>query len=133
MANEATQVEGPYEIHDFTVSNTTGIEQGTLCKLADPRTASATAGTADVFAGVAATEKVASDGSVELGLWTTGIFVMTAVTGGSITAGAMVVTSGANLIRPAVAGELLTGAVIGKAIEDIAAGSTGEVKLGASV
>ena len=131
MANEVTQVEGPYEAHDFTVADGAGIVQNTICKLTDPRTAAASSG-ADLFAGIAATEKVASNGNVNLGLWTTGTFVMTAAPGAAITEGAMVVLSGANLIRTAVAGELLTGAVVGKALEAIASSTTGEVKIGVS-
>jgi len=130
MANEAVKVEGPYEVHNFTVAEGTGITQNTLCKLTDPRTASASDG-ANVFAGIAATEKVASNGKVELGLYTTGTFVLTAAAGASITAGMPVVLSGANLIVQAVAADLLTGAVIGKAKESIASSTTGEVTLGA--
>jgi len=132
MANEAIQVEGPYEAHDFTVAVGTGIPQNTLCQLTDPRTASASSG-ADKFAGIAATEKVASNSKTELGLWTTGTFVMTscATIGGEgvITAGSLVVMSGANQIRKAIAAELLTGAVVGRAKEAIAAATTGEVTL----
>ena len=134
MANEPTQVEGPYETHDYTVADGATIEKYTMCKVADPRTASAATGDGEAFAGIAATEKVASNGKTELGLWTTGTYVMTAVAvkgvEGAIGAGDQVVMSGANLIRKAVAADLLTGAVIGKAKEAIAAATTGEVTLG---
>ena len=132
MANEATQVEGPYEIHDYTVSESVLIEQGTLCKLADARTASAATGNGEAFAGITATEKVASNGKTENGLWTTGTYIMKAATQGpegAIGAGDEVVMSGANLIRKAVAADLLTGAVLGRTKEAIAAASTGEVTL----
>jgi len=130
MANESTQVEGPYEAHDFTVADGASIPIGTLCQLTDPRTCSLSSG-ADVFAGVAATEKVASNGVVNLGLWTTGNFVMTAAAGASITEGSMVTLSGANLIRTATAAEIALGQVVGKAMEAIASTTTGEVKVGA--
>ena len=134
MANEPSQVEGPYETHDYTVADGATIEKYTMCALTDPRTAVAGSGAAEAFAGIAATEKVASNGKTELGLWTTGTYVMTAcaIIGaeGAITIGAQVVMSGANLIRKAVSGDLLTGAVVGKAKEAIAAGTTGEVALG---
>lgn len=133
MANEAELVEGPYETHDFTVADGsagTDIEKFTLMKLSDPRTAAASSA-ADVFAGIAASTKVGGNGKLELGLWTEGIFLLTAcATPGTITAGMPVVLSGANLIRVAIAAELLTGAVIGKALETIAANTQGEVKLG---
>lgn len=128
MANEATQVEGPYEIHDFTVAVGTGIEQGTVCKLADPRTASASSSN-DIFAGIAATEKVASNGKTELGLYTKGIFLMTSASG-AITAGMAVSLSGANLIHAAAAGDLLNGKAFGTALETFGQDETGEVMVG---
>ena len=133
MANEPSQVEGPYEVHDYTVSTSVTIEKLTMCKVADPRTASAATGNGEAFAGIAATEFVADKGKVELGLWTTGTFVMTAVAvigaEGAIAAGDEVVMSGANLIRKAVAADLLNGAVVGRAKESIAATTTGGVAL----
>ena len=64
MANEAVPVEGPYESHDYTVAAGTTIEKYTLCELSDPRTAAASSG-ANVFAGIASTEKSSSDTSTE--------------------------------------------------------------------
>ncbi len=133
MANEATKVEGPYEIHDYTVASGNPIPLGTLCEFGDARLAIISAGDGNPFAGVAATEKDSTDTSVELGMHNSGTFVMTAVPTigpeGAIVAGSEVVLSGANFIRKAVAADLLTGAVIGRAQEDIAATTTGEVTL----
>jgi len=133
MADEAELVEGPYEVHDFTIadgSSGTDIEKFTLMKLTDPRTCAASDG-ANVFAGILSATKVGGNGKTEVGLWTEGIFKLTAcATPGTITAGMPVVLSGPNLIRVAIAAELLTGAVIGKALETIAASTQGEVKLG---
>ena len=128
MANEASKVEGPYTIIDFTVAAGNPIPLGTLCQFADPRTAVISAGSGVAFAGVAATEKDSTDTSVELGMHQKGTFVMTCSSVG-VSAGDAVVMSGANLIRAAVAGDLLTGALIGYALEDIAAAETGEVRL----
>ena len=132
MANEASKVEGPYEIHDYTVASGNPIAIFTLCQFSDPRTAVISAGDGVAFAGIAATEKDSTDTSVELGMHKTGTFKMTAATvgpEGAIDAGDPVVLSGPNLIRAAVAGDLLTGALIGYAQEDIAAASEGEVTL----
>jgi len=131
MANEAVPVEGPYEIHDFVVASGTNIPQFTLCKLSDPRTAAASSA-ADVFAGVAMSEKSILNGDVStrLGLATKGIFKLTAAPGAAITAGMCVSLSGANLIKQAVAAELLTGAAFGKAMESIASSTTGDVAIG---
>lgn len=133
MANEVSPVEGPYEMHDYTVSESTTIEQFTLCQYSDPRTAIASSGDGVAFAGVAQTEFEGGKGKTEFGLSTTGTYVMTAVSiigaEGAIVAGVEVVVSGVNLIRKAVAADLLTGAVVGRAKEAIAAGTTGEVTL----
>lgn len=130
MANEAIQVEGPYEAHDFTVAVDAGIPQFTICKLSDPRTAAATSADSDIFAGIAATEKVADNGVTELGLFTTGIFVLKDNGGSGIAVGALVSIGGANLIKAATAAEILTGDVVGKALEAIASGTSGEVRIG---
>ena len=138
MANEATQVEGPYEIHDWTVASGTAITKGTLCMISGSRTAAASSGTSPTFAGIAATDKSISDGDVstELGLWETGIFLMSAALSGvAITEGMIVSMSGSNLIKQASAGELLTGDIVGKALQGIAAdaSATGEVRIGGGI
>jgi len=128
MANEVTQVEGPYEAHDFTVAEDAGIPQYTICKLTDPRTAAATTASGDEVAGIAATEKVADNGNTSLGLFTTGTFVMTD-SGSGLSAGQLVSVGGANTIKTATATEVEEGKILGKALQDISSGQTGEVKL----
>lgn len=128
MANEAVRVEGPYEVHDFTVADGTAISQYTLCQLTDPRTASASSATGQVFAGIAATDKEASDGQTNLGLYTRGIFVLTD-SGVGIAVGALVSLGGANTIKTATEAEVAAGKAFGRALEAIAAGTTGEVQL----
>ncbi|KKL50844.1 hypothetical protein LCGC14_2301420 [marine sediment metagenome] len=134
MAQEAVQVEGPYEVHDFTVAVGTTIEKGTLCKGTDPRTAAATSA-ADNFVGIASTEKNLTDNATELGLWTTGTFDLFTI-GPVITMGSMVSMSGANLVKLATEAEVVTGQVVGKALETGTAGTAQEaieVKLGVFV
>ena len=65
-----------------------------------------------------------------MGLYTKGIFLLTASAGAAIVDGDLVSISGANTVFESTAGEILTGGVVGKAMEDIAAGTTGEVKVG---
>lgn len=130
MANEAVIVESEGGEQDFTVS-TDGltIEKMTLMALIDARKAAISSG-ANIFAGIVAIEKVAGDGNPNISLFTEGTFKLTAAAGASITAGMCVSLSGANLIKQAVAAELLTGAAFGKALESIASSTTGEVKIG---
>lgn len=85
MTNEATLVFETELPLPFIVSNTTGIERGALLKLASPFTASSANGTSDILAGIAAQEKIVSNGQTILAVYKRGIFKM--IASGSITAG----------------------------------------------
>ena len=85
MADEAVIIEllgNPKgEPLRFTCADAIGIEKGTLLRMVDPRTVTAakllsvsTAWGNRPFAGIANSEKVASDGQVTIGVWTKGIF-----------------------------------------------------------
>ena len=108
----------------FTVADGTAIVKGQLLKLTDPRTASLSAGANDMIAGIAARDKVASDGLTELAVYRTGWFDMFA--SGAIAIGDGVVASATgtypNYVSSAVAAT--SGAIlIGTALE---AGTNGE-------
>lgn len=132
MANEAIIVEllgnqgNPME---FKVADGTGIEKGTILKLTDPRTAIASSGSGDAFAGIAAMEKVANDGSTKISAYKYGVFELKD-SGTGITAGELVSTDGANLIKTATEAEVAAGGAIGKALETAAANEVIEVMVG---
>ena len=84
MANECRLVLEYMPPVPFIVANTTGIEKGTTLKFADPMTASQ-ATTDDVVAGIAAKEKIASDGNTSLSVYRIGRF--RGYASGTITAG----------------------------------------------
>lgn len=69
----------------MTCANGTGIEKGTLLKLSDPFTVAASTGDTDVIAGVAKSEKIASDGKTKIDVYRGGIFRATC--GGNCTVG----------------------------------------------
>ena len=69
----------------FTVANGTGIEKGTLLEIQDPATAIKNSGATKDIIGVAAEEKIASDGTTKIGVYMRGIFIARA--GGTITVG----------------------------------------------
>lgn len=97
MANEAILRNRRTDPHQFTVADGTGIEKGSVLKVTDPRTAAASDGLNDAVAGIAAREKVASDGRTQLAVFTPGsgnIFDMTA--SGSVTIGDPVISVGVN-------------------------------------
>lgn len=125
MANEAIlRVRLDHPI-DMTVADGAGIEKGTVCKLGDPLTAEATGdASGDIFAGIAAREKVANDGRTRLSMFRRGIFDMTVNVSDGVTMGTWVASSGANLIRDATEAEVHAGKGIGIALET---GSASEV------
>ena len=130
MTNEAVLVLKTGEPIDFIVSNLVGVEKGTIMELTDPRTATANNGTGDVFAGIARREKIASDGRTRLALFRNGLFRMKSAAGAIITAGAWVTTSGPNVIRICTEAEHILGSGIGRAVEDFATATWGEVMVG---
>lgn len=130
MASEATLI---YELEPpipFTVSDSTGIEKGAVLKFADPMTASLSAASDDIIAGIAAEEKIASDGKTKLGVYRRGIFKMEA--NGNITAGDYVKGDATNatntVITIAVAANSVEN-VLGIALETAADGETFLVEL----
>jgi len=138
MANEATKVEiygsPPGTPIRYTVDDAAAIEKGTLMSLSGSgvRTGYANVIADSDFIGIANTEKVASDGSTTLGVWTTGIFDLTCGASGGIVRGAAVRLSGANTIQSGAGSAV--GKIVGVALE--AAATNGEViqvKLGNSL
>ena len=130
MANEATlwmELDLPIP---FTVSDGAGIEKGTVCKMTDPMTAAAATADNDLFAGIAAEEKIASDGITKLALYRRGIFKMIIAGGESTTVGQDVVIKGTNTIGNYTTLDDEKGYVIGTALETGAAGESVLVLVG---
>ena len=125
MANEAVLIVETEHPVNFTCANGTGIEKGTLCKIADLMTASASLAAGDVLAGIAGAEKIASDGTTKVPIFMGGIFKMTA--SGTVPVGRAVssasITAWPNYVCAApvtVSGS----AILGHALETAAAGDT---------
>jgi hypothetical protein len=134
MANEATNITllgNAGDVVRFTCADGVGIEKGALCVLNDPVTLSGSHAltTGAAFAGIAASEKVASDGSISLGALTNCIADLTMAAGATGNAGQWVCVSGANLIRVATEAELASGAGIGKLLETASSSEVVAVKV----
>lgn len=137
MTNEAVPVEtqaADDTTTDFTVADGTAIARYALLKLSGARTAILNDGDlaenlAPAFAGIAAADKVASDGATNLALLQDGIFELTAAND-NIALGAKVTLSGSNLIATATEANEITGSILGTAMEAITANGTGEVNIG---
>lgn len=101
------------------------IPKGTLMKLSGTavNTVVATSGTGEPFGGITVEEKTASDGMVTVGCAMDGVWDIVNSSIRTPANGSLVVMSGSNLIRAAVAADLLTGSVVGK-LEEIGVAST---------
>lgn len=107
----------------YTVADATTISKGTLCILSGTKTATrgvtGYVGVNQPAAGIAVADKVAADGSTTLGLATTGIFTLRVDDNAVINKGDMVTISGSNnQIAKAVEADVVSGAVLGKALQD---------------
>jgi|26BtaG_2_1085354.scaffolds.fasta_scaffold02016_3 orotate phosphoribosyltransferase-like protein len=125
MANEAVIIEllgDQGDVVRYTVADGAGIAKGTLMQLSsDPRTITATSADGDIFVGIAAEEKVASDGQTSLGVYTHGIFDIKDA-GAGITLGNYAKVNGANLIAAAdEAGAQAETEIVGQVLETAAA------------
>jgi len=131
MANEAVlihELEPPIPI---TVADGAGIEKGTILKISDPNTGAASSADGDIFAGITAEEKIASDGRTKIPVYRRGVFKITD-SGAGVTVGQAVKISGANLVAAADDDQVeLQFEVVGQALETAAASETLLVLVGA--
>lgn len=133
MADEAVCIETPTRFARYTVADTPVIPIGTMLRLTSPNTAIAHSGDAQVFAGIAWEEKTASDGILEIVAALNGVWDLTDG-GDSCSAGALLALDGtANEVRPGVEAEVMTGAIIGKALEDAGANEVIRVRVGETI
>lgn len=130
MANEAVCIETPTRFARVTVADGGAIPYGTIIKLSDPNTGAVSSADNDVFGGIAWEEKSASDGITQLTVALDGVWDLKD-SGAGITCGAIVNIGGANLIIASAAADLLTGSVVGKALETAAASEVIRVRVGA--
>jgi len=82
MANECTLVFETQTPIPMTCADGAGIEKGAILKMSDLMTVALADGDGDIVAGIAAEEKIASDGKVKIGVYRGGIFKGYAGTGG---------------------------------------------------
>lgn len=130
MANEAILVFELDKPVPFTCADGATIEKGTILQITDPFTVSATSGDNQVVIGVAAEEKIASDGKVKIGVYLRGIFKMVVDAGDTTTVGLDCVARAANAIGLYDTLDDEKGLVIGRALETGGAGETVLVLLG---
>lgn len=138
MANEAVIIELMGDPKGGAVTynclDANAITKGTLLVISGARTVSAqpTICSLKSFAGIAAQDKVASDGSTTISVYTKGIFDLKVDPVVAIIQGSYVIMSGGNLISNygGTGAQLSGGYIVGKALETGAAGDVINVAVG---
>jgi hypothetical protein len=113
----------------YTCADGAAIAKGTLLKITDPRTVSAHSGIDQPIAGIAAHEKVISDGSTTISVYTNGIFDMTAAAAGATNLAVCACSGTANMFTAADANDLTQNSDIGYLLEDAANDETAAVRI----
>ena len=115
------------DVISYNVADVNAIAKLDLLQLTDNRVAAASAD-GKVCAGIAASEKVASDGQLYLGCYTNGIFdLVDSGAGGAV--GTNVTLGGVNTVRTAAATEAEKGWIMGKRFATAGAAATEEVRV----
>jgi len=135
MAREVKEVElyggnNGGDKRRLTCASGVAITKGTILKLTDARTASASTGTGDVFAGIASMDKDSADTSTSISAWENGIFEM--VASGAITVGAKVKTaSDGNYVMQCQTADVQSSyaIIVGTALETASDGETINVRV----
>tara|TARA_Y100000310_G_C20686529_1_gene819383 strand:- start:2238 stop:2651 length:414 start_codon:yes stop_codon:yes gene_type:complete len=124
MANETTLVYETGVPIPFTCADGTGIEKGAVLLLSDPMTAATTTGDTDACAGIAAEEKIASDGRTSIAVYRGGIFKGTAGAAG-VTVGMGIITDTATgAANDLVVADVNSEHLVGIALETATDGET---------
>ena len=107
----------------MTCVNATAIPKGTVLKLSDPFTVAASSAANDLFGGIAAEEKIASDGKTSIAVYRRGIFKCECGTSG-VTVGKQVVIEAANEFTDYTTLDGEKGEAFGYALETATNGET---------
>ncbi len=103
--------------------------KGTILKLSDNREADLSSAEGEVCAGIAAMEKVASDGSTTVSAYTNGIFDLKEGEAATIGIGLPIKISAANKIEESEAGDAELGLIFGHALAAFTSGETQSVRV----
>jgi hypothetical protein len=97
MTNEAVLITNVSVPINFTCADGVGIEKGAILKLTDPNTVALADGTNQTVGGIAAEEKIASDGKTKIAVYRRGD-IFRVIASGSITVGDSVGTALTNYV-----------------------------------
>lgn len=113
----------------YTCANGVGIAKGTLMELTSPRTVIANTNANAPLVGIAAHEKVASDGATTISVYTNGIFDVL-IGAGAQSAGKVQANSATeNTVEAAAAADFLNSSTLGYLLEDTAGGVVSAIRV----
>lgn len=116
MANEAVlrYNEGAYgsPTQDYTIADAVGVEKGTVLELIDARTVRPVSTSGAAIAGIAAREKIASDGRTQISVYKKGYFDMYASGAIAIGQPVMALADSSNAVKVPTTALALSGAMI---------------------
>ena len=101
----------------FTVADGVGIEKGALLLLTDPMTVATTTGDTDEIIGIAAEEKIASDGKTSIAVYLRGIFKGFAGAAGTTAGLAIISDTATGAANELVVADVNSEAIVGIALE----------------
>ena len=117
MALECTLIVETQLPVSFTCADGTGIEKGSLLKIADPNTVSQAGTDNDPVIGIAAEEKIANDGNTQIAVYLGGIFKGTAGAAGVTVGNAIICDSSTGDDNEMVDADVNSENIIGRALE----------------
>ena len=117
MALEAVLLTELEPAVPFTCADGTGIEKGALLLLTDPMTVATTTGDTDEIIGIAAEEKIASDGKTTIVVYLRGIFKGFAGAAGTTAGLAIISDTATGAANELVVADVNSEAVVGIALE----------------
>lgn len=101
----------------FTVADGAAIPKGSILKMTDPRTAAISDGDTDICAGIAAEEKVASDGKTTLAVYQSGQFKVFVGAAGATVGAAAITDSSTGAANEVVNADVNSENIVGRFLE----------------
>ena len=132
MADEAIIVELLGNKGDpvrYTCADGTGIAKGSLMELTTPRTVIQSTDVDRPIVGIAAAEKVASDGQTSIAVYTNGIFQFKCITTQCEIGDYVSASATDNVVTLSSTLDVEKGWAVGYALETIATGATGMIRV----
>ena len=117
MANAVAELMVETELPIMMTCDDTAIPKGTLLKLTTPFTVAATSADNDLFGGIAAEEKIAGDGKLQIAVYRGGLFKVESGDGNTTVGLPQVIGNALNELEDLTAADGDLGYIFGTALE----------------